>query len=99
MQVNLIDLAKPKFELNKPLYRRAMKSSGTSVYSASIFVPLRSAITVERELKYSNHTGQPPSEEARVVIMYFDHHDKTGAGTREDDLFLTPNEAFGITAK
>jgi hypothetical protein len=100
MQINLIDLAKPKFELNKKLYRRVVSTYDNEIHSAIAFTPRRSEIVIRREWKaVGAFSNQPPREVSAIEVIYFDHDDKSGPGVPEDMLFLTPNEAFGITAK
>lgn len=100
MQINLIDLAKPKFELNKKLYRRIMRGGYDEIASVTVFTPRRSEIVIRREWKIPGaFSNQPPREVSNIEVIYFDRDDKSGPGVPEDMLFLTPNEAFGIAAK
>ncbi len=94
MNIDLTQIAKPKFELNKPLYRRHAPYG--SVSSVSIFTPLRSEIVIRRMWKTPGaFSNQGPREEAYVEIRYFASIDAgTGEGVPESDLFATPDAAF-----
>lgn len=92
MNIDLTQIAKPKFELRKLLYRRHMPYGEIS--SVSAFTPMRSEIVIRRTWKTPGaFSNQAAREEACIDVRYSGSVDG-GDWVSECDLFATPAEAF-----